>query len=418
VTLQEIIGIISIVLLIITGLCHAFQVVYLFVPFFVKPKAHKEEKLHRYAILIAARNEQSVLPHLLRSIAAQDYPQELITTYVVADNCSDATAQLAAQGGARVYQRSNTQQVGKGYALNYLISKIHEEGTYESYDAFLVFDADNLLSKDFITQINKTFSDGYDGATSYRNAKNLNTNWVSAFMSMWYLHDSAHLNLSRYLLGVPCHVTGTGFGFTRQLLDKMGGNWNFFTLTEDIEFSAWCATHGARIGYNYDAVLYDEQPVRFRQSWRQRTRWTQGGVQVSFRLFKNYFSGILQGGAAGYGSFEALMLSLWGYVLGGLSGVFGLLNSYLLFGWAGIAVSIAAFLPMTYLSVFVMGALVLITEWKRMRATWQQKLKAMFVFPLFLLTYIPIAAIALFRKFDWPPIEHTVAVGVDSLQDH
>ena len=414
---QEIIGLISIILMVVMALCHAFQVVYLFVPFFVKPKPHKEEKLHRYAILIAARNEQNVLPHLLDSIAAQDYPQELITTYVIADNCTDSTAQVAAAGGARVYQRFNDQQVGKGYALNYLISKIREEGCYEDYDAFMIFDADNLLSRDFMTQINKTFSDGYDGATSYRNSKNLGTNWVSALMSMWYLHDSSHLNLSRQLLGVPCHVTGTGFGFTRQLLDKMGGNWNFFTLTEDIEFSAWCATHGARVGYNYDAVLYDEQPVRFLQSWRQRTRWTQGGVQVSFRLFKNYFTGILQGGTAGYGSFEAMMLSLWGYVLGGLSGIFGMINSYMLFGWTGIAVSAAAFLPMAYFSAFFMGALVLITEWKRMRATPGQKVKAMFVFPLFLITYIPIAATALVRKFHWPPIEHTVAVGMDSLQD-
>lgn len=416
-TFQEIIGIIGIVLLVLVGLCNAFQVVYLFVPFFVKPKPHKEEKPHRYAILIAARNEQAVLPHLLQSIAAQDYPQELITTYVVADNCSDATAQLAAQHGAHVYPRSNTQQVGKGYALNYLISKIHEEGTYESYDAFLIFDADNLLAKDFISQLNKTFSDGYDGATSYRNSKNLYTSWVSAFMSMWYLHDAAHLNRSRHLLGVPCHVTGTGFGFTRQLLDKMGGNWNFFTLTEDIEFSTWCATHGARIGYNYDAVLYDEQPIQFRQSWRQRTRWTQGGVQVSFRLAKHYLPGILQGGAAGYGSFEAMMLSLWGYVLGGLSGIFGMLSTYLQFGWMGLCVSVATMLPIMYVSMLAMSALVTMTEWKRMRATSAEKIKAMFIFPLFLITYVPIAATALFRKFDWPPIEHTVAVGVDSLQD-
>lgn len=416
-TFQEVIGLIAIILMILTSLCFAFQVIYLFVPFFVKPKPHKEEKPHRFAILIAARNEQSVLPHLLRSIAAQDYPQELITTYVVADNCTDDTARLAAEYGAHVYSRNDTHLVGKGYALNYLIRKIREEGSYESYDAFMIFDADNLLSKDFMTQINKTFSDGYDGATSYRNTKNLGTSWVSAFMSMWYLHDAAHLNRSRHLLGVPCHVTGTGFGFTRQLLDRMGGNWNFFTLTEDIEFSTWCATHGARIGYNYDAILYDEQPIRFMQSWRQRTRWTQGGIQVSFRLFKDYLPGLLQGGAAGYGSFEAMMLSLWGYVLGGLSGIVGMLNTYLMFGWMGLAVSAAAALPVMYLSMFAMGALVTITEWDRMRATRAEKIKAMFAFPLFLITYVPIAATALFQKFSWPPIEHTVAVGMESLEE-
>lgn len=416
-TLKEIIGAISLVLLILTAICNAFQVIYLFVPFFVKRKPHKEPKPNRYAILIAARNEENVLPHLLDSIAAQDYPKELITTYVVADNCTDRTAEIAAARGAHVFPRSNTEQVGKGYAINFLISKIKEEGTYESYDAFIVIDADNLLMPDYITQMNMTCSDGYEAFCGYRNSKNLGTNWISSCLAMWYLHDSVHLNQSRMLLGNPCFVTGTGFGFTRKLLDLQGGNWYFFTLTEDTEFSTWCATRGIKVGYNHDAMLFDEQPERFKTSWRQRTRWTQGGIQVSFRRRKDYFEGMRRGGRIAYASFEAFMLSLWGYFIGILCGIFGTVNTCLNFGWAGVGIMAVSSIPMLYLAMFVVGALIVITEWGRLRATTGQKIMAMFTAPLYMITYVPIAICAVFTKFHWPPIEHTVAISAESLMD-
>lgn len=414
-TLTDIIGGISLVLIILTTVFNAFQVVYLFVPFFVKRKPHKQPKQNRYAILIAARNEENVLPHLLDSIAAQDYPAELITTYVVADNCTDRTAEIAAARGAHVFPRFNTEKVGKGYAINYLISKIREEGTYESYDAFLVIDADNLLMPDYITQMNMTCSDGYDAFCGYRNSKNLGTNWISACLAMWYLHDSVHLNQSRMLLGNPCFVTGTGFGFTRKLLDLQGGNWSFFTLTEDTEFSTWCATRGIKVGYNHDAMLFDEQPEKFKQSWRQRTRWTQGGIQVSIRRRKDYFQGLKRGGRTTYASFEALMLSMWGYILGILCGIFGVINTLLTAGWTGIGIMALSALPVLYFSMFFVGLLTTITEWDRIRATTGQKIMALFTYPLYMITYVPICITAIFRKFHWPPIEHTVAVSADSL---
>ena len=414
-TLQQIIGGISLVLLILTFLCNTFQVVYLFVPFFIKRKPHSEPKRNRYAILIAARNEEPVIGHLLDSITAQDYPKELITAYVVADNCSDNTANIAREHGARVYSRFDAEHVGKGYAINYLLDKVHEEGTYESYDAFLIIDADNLLCPDYITQMNMTCSDGYDAFCGYRNSKNLGTNWISACLAMWYLHDSTHLNQSRMLLGTPCFVTGTGFGFTRELLDKLGGSWNFFLLTEDIEFSTYCATRGIRIGYNHDAILFDEQPETFRQSWRQRTRWTQGGIQVTFRYAKDYFKGIFRGGKIGYSSFEAMMLSMWGYFLGVLCGIFGLISTILSTGWHSVGVMLLLSLPILYFSNLLVGILITITEWKRMRVPTGRKIMATFAYPLYSITYIPIGVCALFRKFAWPPIEHTVAVSAESL---
>lgn len=392
---------VTLVLSALITICYAYQAVYLFLPLFFKGKSKKTEHHRRYAILIAARNEEAVLPQLLRSIQMQDYPAHLVTTYVVADNCTDQTAQVAACSGAVVVTRTNTQQVGKGYALQYLLQQIDTA----CHDAFLIFDADNLLAPDYIRKLDQAWTDDYDAFCGYRNSKNLATNWVSAGHGLWYLHDSIHLSRSRHIVGVPCAVTGTGFGFTRNLLERMNG-WHFFTLTEDIEFSVWCATRGIRIGYCHDAVLYDEQPETVRQSFRQRIRWTQGTFQISFRYAKDMFRGLFRGGKIAPASLEALTLSLWGYLLGIACSILGFTSSILSYGWLGAVHWFLLALAGLYLTGILVGALTVISERRRIRATRKQRLMAVFAFPLYLLTYIPIFVAAIFRKRRWTPIEH------------
>ena len=415
--LLEICKYLSAALGLLLTVCYAYQLLYLFVPFFAKKTLPAAARQYRYAVLIAARNEEQVLPYLLQTLAGQDYPAELYRVFVVADNCTDQTARVARENGATVFERFNTRQVGKGYALDHLLRCIDESEGLDSFDAFLIFDADNLLQPDYITQINKLCDAGYEGFCGYRNSKNFGSNWVSAGHTIWYLHDSVHLNRSRMLLGNPCAVTGTGFGFTRQLLEKCGG-WNFFTLTEDIEFSTWCATRGIRIGYCHDAVLFDEQPRRFRQSWRQRTRWTQGGVQVSVRYAGDLFRVILQGGRTGYASFESTTLSLWGYGTGAVCAAVTFLTVLLSAGWMGLGKALLTTVLSTFCVSFFVAALTLLTEWKRIRATTGQKLLGLLAFPMYILTGIPISVTALFRKFHWPPIEHTVAVSGQAMQEN
>ena len=401
-------------LVVLTTICYFYQIIYLILPLILKDKPHGAEKQNRYAILIAARNEEAVLPHLLDSITAQDYPAHLIRTFVVADNCTDRTAELAAAHGATVFSRFNKQQVGKGYALNYLLSRIDETEGLSSFDTFLIFDADNLLEPDYVRQINRVASDGYDAFCGYRNSKNFGANWLSAGYGLWYLHDSVHMNRSRMRLGTPCAVNGTGFGFTRSLLERMGG-WNFFTLTEDIEFTTWCATRGIRVGYCHDAVLYDEQPTSLSVSIRQRTRWVQGGLQVSIRYAKDLLKGLCKGGRTTYASFETATLSLWGYGMSILSAGSVLMVAYLTGRWAGLAEAMALGILWAYISFFLIGLLTMATEHRRIKTGLRGKILALVGFPIFMLTYAPIALTAPFRKFQWQPIRHTVAITAQEL---
>ena len=412
--LKLILQTISTVLIIITSICYAHQFVYLFIPLLSKKRITKSDKLNRYAVLIPARNEEKVLPNLIESIHLQDYPAELITIYVIADNCTDNTAKVALDSGAKVFTRFSTEQIGKGYALNYLLREIDKTDGLESFDAFLVFDADNLLQRDYIRQINHLYADGYDAFCGYRNTKNFGSNWISAGYGVWYLHDSTHLNRSRMAVGASCMVNGTGFGFSREVLRKCG-QWEFFTLTEDIEFSVWCAANGIKIGYCHDAILYDEQPITFPQSWRQRTRWVQGGIQILFKRSKELFRGMVKGGWRSYSCFEFATLSAWGYILGILSGITASAATIANYGVDAFLISLPFALVSSYLSLLAVGALTVLTEWNRIRAKTRHKILGVFAFPMYMLTFIPIAIFAPFCKFQWTPVDHTVAVSESDM---
>ena len=401
-------------LLIFVSIYYWYHMGYLLLPHLLRKKSHKPEKLHRYAILIAARNEEQVLPYLLRSIHGQTYPAHLITTYVVADNCTDETARAARVLGAEVFVRNNTQKVGKGYALHDLLEYIRSIGQWEAHDIFLVFDADNLLSADYIENINRTAGDGYEAFCGYRNSKNFGTNWLTSGYSLIFLHDCVHMNGSRMRLGSSCIVSGTGFGCTRQVLERCG-NWCFFTLTEDTQFSYWCAANGIRVGYCQEAMLFDEQPVSFAQSWRQRTRWIQGSFQVAKACGGQLLRGLGKGGWRSYACYECLSMSLWGYGLAAFSALLNLVSVGVNFGGLACVQTFFGMLCSAYGSLFLIGMLTLVTQWKQIHATKVQKLTSLVTFPVFMMTFVPIALAAPFQKFQWKPIRHEVAISAESL---
>lgn len=416
---MEILATINYILGILFFVCYSYQIFYIFVPAFKKHKAHKEPvKESRLAVLVSARNEEKVIGGLLDSINKQDYDPELIKVFVVADNCSpnDNTANIAREHGAIVYERKNLKKVGKGYALNWLLKKIEKDGYWNEIDAFLVFDADNILKKNYISEMNKTFSDGFDAITSYRNSKNYGDNWISAGYSLWFLRESKYLNNSRMLLGTSCAISGTGFLVSRQLIEKYNG-WNFFLLTEDIEFSVCNVVNGVRIGYCPNAELYDEQPVKFTQSWKQRLRWAKGFLQVWKKygrsLIKNIFSSKF------FSCFDMTMNIMPAFVISTMSILVSLIAvivgliarldfSRVLWGLVGYA-------AYTYAFMFIIGVITTITEWKNIHCRSWKKILYTFTFPLFMFTYIPISIVAIVKRVTWEPIEHTRSKRIEDM---
>ena len=403
---METIKLINFIIATVFFICYSYQFAYILVPYLKKEKPHKPVELHRYAVLISARNEELVIGNLLDSISAQDYPSRLVRVFVVADNCTDETAKVTRAHGAIVYERFNDKLVGKGYALEYLLDRIGEEYG-DVFDAYMVFDADNLLSEDYIRCMNETFSDGYRIITSYRNSKNYGDNWISAGYALWFLREAKYLNNARYLLGTSCAVSGTGFLFGREILKSCGG-WPFHLLVEDIEFTIHNVVSGEKVGYCPRAVLYDEQPTKFSQSWKQRMRWARGYIQI----LRKYGGDLLHGIFAkrSFSCFDmtmniapAVILSFLGIIINVGAAVYSVLNG----GGADVLLqSFGQLILNTCIMMFIIGAITTISEWKNIYCSTPKKILYAFTFPLFMLTYLPICIVALFRPVKWEPIVH------------
>ena len=389
-------------------ICYAYQFAYIPISLFLKNKPHGKAKPHRYAVLISARNEEHVIGQLIQSIHEQTYDQKLITVFVVADNCTDQTAQIARKAGAVVYERFNTTYVGKGYALDELLQHIETDYPEHPFEGYFVFDADNILDRHYIEEMNKTFSDGYQIITSYRNSKNYGDNWISAGYALWFLREARYLNNARMLLGTSCAVSGTGFLFSSKIMEKTGG-WKFYLLTEDIEFTIHNVTKGEKIGYCPTAILYDEQPTTFRQSWRQRMRWAKGFLQVFCKYGGKLFSDCLKGSFSAYDmtmtTMPAMLLSILGVTMDVGALIFGLLTKDIVLAETAAQMIGEAFISI-YFTTFIVGAFTTVTEWKQIHTSTGKKIFYLFTFPLFMMTYIPIALVSLFKKVEWLPIEH------------
>ena len=395
--------------------CYVYQFVYIPIAWLPRKKETLHAPMHRFAVLIAARNEEAVIGKLIDSIKAQSYPGRLVKIFVAADNCTDATAEAARSHGAEVYERYDMTRRGKGYALDFLLREIKLRG-HGRFDGYIVLDADNVLDRDFILHMNETFSAGHDIVTCYRSSKNYGDNWISAGYALWFLRESRYLNSARARLGSSCGVSGTGFLFSQAVLDAQGGGWPFHLLTEDIEFTIDNVTRGMKVGYCPDAIAYDEQPISFRQSWAQRLRWSRGYLQVFKKYGRALISGIFSGSFSCYDMAMSIMPAA---VLTGLSIVVNLgaalVNVLYYHEWGVLGVSALQTLVNLYLTLFIIGAITTATEWKSIHCEPAKKIFYVFTFPLFMLSYVPIVIHSLFVTPEWTHIDHTRTLDVQQI---
>ena len=211
---MQVLSIMNVVLVILFSIFSYYQLMYVILGTLKKKKIHPGEgKEHRFGVLIAARNEEMVIGNLIDSIMRQDYPRELVDIFVIADNCTDSTAAVSAEHGAIVYERNNKEKVGKCYAMEALLHHIHEDYADRNYDGFFVFDADNLIAENYISEMNRVFSEGYKIVTGYRNTKNFSDNWITAGYGIYFMRESCQMNSSREYIGSSCFVSGTGYMF-------------------------------------------------------------------------------------------------------------------------------------------------------------------------------------------------------------
>ena len=263
---------------------------YKIIGLFFTRKFAPAKKQHKYGVIIPGRNEEPVIGNLIKSIQQQDYPQDLITIFVCADNCTDNTAKIARELGAVCYEHNNPDERTKGFALKYLFEQIDKDYGIDAFEGYFIFDADNLLKKDFISRMNDSFDAGEKIITSYRSTKNLTEGWIASLYAIHWLRSIRFRHRTRSFLHLATNIQGTGFLFSNEIVRD---GWKYTSLTEDRSLTADCVVNGYEISYNNDAIFYDEQPTSLKVALRQRLRWAKGHLQAfaesGWGLFKNIF---------------------------------------------------------------------------------------------------------------------------------
>ena len=268
--------------------------IYFIIGMFFTRKFKEAKNYHKYGICIAARNEEKVIGNLIDSINKQDYPKDLYTIFVVADNCTDNTAAIARSKGAIVYERFDEEHKTKGYALQFLFKNIERDYKTSSFEGFFIFDADNLLKKDYISKMNNAFDAGCKIITSYRNTKNFDENWIASNYAIHWIRSIRTNHRARSILRLATNIQGTGFLFSNEIVKD---GWKYTSLTEDRALTADAVAQGYQITYQDEAEFFDEQPTSLKIALRQRLRWSKGHLQAFAEsgpyLFINIFFGKL-----------------------------------------------------------------------------------------------------------------------------
>ncbi len=288
-------SIVSLIFWILSGCIGLLTIHFLFfsiVGLFAHKKFPKAKTQHKYGLIIPARNEEQVVGNLIKSIQKNDYPQDLLHIFVIAHNCTDKTAEISRSLGATVYEYNNPSENTMGYAFRYLFDRIEEDYGTQNYDGFFLFNADNILSKNYFEKMNDAFDAGgcENVITSFRNSKNFGSNMISGLYGIYFMTGCRLESRGRTVCGCSTRVQGTGYVISSKLVEH---GWPYVTLTEDWEFSADQVLNGRKIVYCDEAVFYDEQPLSIKVMLRQRLRWAKGHLLVCLTrgglLFKSLF---------------------------------------------------------------------------------------------------------------------------------
>lgn len=234
-----------------------------------------------FAVLVAAHNEEEVVGALMENLKQLNYPSKLFDVFVICDNCTDGTARIVREHGMNACVRTNPNLRGKGYAIEWMLKELW--GMQRQYDAVVMFDADNLAHTEFLMEMNNDLCSGARVIQGYIDTKNPEDSWITAAYGVSYWYINRLWQLSRHNLNMANFLGGTGMCFETALLKEMG--WGATSLVEDLEFTMRSASHGVYPKFNYDAKVFDEKPLTFKASSRQRLRWMQGHFTVARRYF-------------------------------------------------------------------------------------------------------------------------------------
>ena len=377
----------------------------------LKEKPFIVNKNHKFLAIIPAHNEEAVVGNLIESLQKQNYPKNKYDIIVIADNCTDKTKEVAQSYGVKIFERheEDPAKKTKGDALRLLLNTLLSDPKMD-YDAFCVFDADNIVDPNFITAMNKHLCQGEEVVQGYRDIKNPTDSWIASGYAIFYWTMNRFYHLARYNAGLSPLINGTGFMVKFDAIRPTG--WNTNTLTEDIEFSLKRIIQGKKLGWATDAIVYDEQPVKFKPSWSQRSRWTIGHIQCLFEYTKPLakaassnktlmnFDGLLYM----LGSIPMFVITILLLVLNAISYLFNGMTT------PDFIMNIVRYIVPTFILPILTAIIIMVIDKKPIKKMW----KGLLMYPIFLGSWLLINFKCLFKRdTTWEKIEHVRNVKIE-----
>ena len=370
-------------------------------------KRHKETKVKikkqaKYLILIAARNEEKVIGNLIDSLNSQNYDKKLYKICVLPNNSSDNTKQIALDKNCLVIEPPFSPK-SKGEVLNYAFDYFKDD---KSFDTYVIFDADNVVERNFLKNMNKKLNEGYKVIQGFRDTKNLYDNYLSGSYALFFYLQSFFMYEARNRINQGSTLNGTGYAVLKEFIDSIKHKAK--TITEDIELTCVCALNHEKIGYEESAVFYDEQVTNYRVSVKQRKRWIQGSMQVFKHYYKNLFKSIKENNCFQlFDMFQILFLPVnqaLAFVAIILSYIFIVPFKMIILGL------LVGYIGEVILSIF------LILYFKK---NLKKLVVSCLFFPIFHVSWLPIYLYAIFNSYSsWEEIEHNSSLKIEEMLEN
>lgn len=367
------------------------------------------ERKNYFEILIPARNEEYVIENLIKSLKKLDYDKERYEITVVLNNSTDNTKEKVSSLGVNIYECKNKIS-SKGDALKEVFAVMDKRN---DIDAYIIFDADNVVDKNFLKHMNNSLNNGYLVAQGFRDTKNVSDNWISSSYALYYYIQNYFFNKARTLMNSSSSINGTGFMVSKEVIDKYGFKTN--TLTEDIEFAGLCALNNVKIDFVEEAITYDEQPTNFKVSWVQRKRWSKGCLQC----YQKYAPLLIKNMPKNKSCLDLLMLyfapivHIFTILILMLSLVINIIN-----GDYSVIISKQSIINSIIFSVAIYLAQIIICVYTVLvgKKNLKKYISGILLFPVFMITWLPINIVILFQKnVKWQHIPHSKNVTIDEV---
>ncbi|HNB69846.1 MAG TPA: glycosyltransferase family 2 protein [Acidobacteriota bacterium] len=245
--------------------------------------------LLKLGVVIPAHNEAGGIAACVKSVLACQAAGVDLQVVVIADNCTDMTAQLAKEAGARVIVRMDQANRGKGFALDVAFGRLLREGI----EAFVVIDADTEVEPNFITEMAHAFQQGADAVQCRYLVNNAQFTFRTRLMNVALLAFNVLRPLGRNAIGCSAGIFGNGFGLSATTLCEVP--YSARSVVEDLEYHLKLVKAGKQVRFLNSTTVRAEMPAGGRAAQTQRSRWEGGRIRMMLDFAPSLIRDIARG---------------------------------------------------------------------------------------------------------------------------